>query len=219
MPNSKTSPTQTPKKRDQLFLLLLLLLSWVESNGNRSSPRIVSGSNDNDLLLLVCYCARAPCFRLFAFWVFIFIRSRVVFSRVFIGVVTFDVNCYTTATLFWLYMPRRSLFFFIGVVVGLLYNIVHTHTSIIEDLSACAFVELGRIVCAVWEMTTKGVVRIPIDICHHIQRSSFLFATSFSISYSFFFLSFLSLDICRRNLGAVDPRINFCLLFPHIVRS
>jgi hypothetical protein len=35
------------------------------------------------------------------------------------------------------------------VVVGLLYNIVHTHTSIIEDLSACAFVELGRIVCAV----------------------------------------------------------------------
>ncbi len=76
-------------------------------------------------------------------------QSRVVFSRVFIGVVTFDVNCYTTATLFWLYMPRRSLFFFIGVVVGLLYNIVHTHTSIIEDLSACAFVELGRIVCAV----------------------------------------------------------------------
>jgi hypothetical protein len=51
-------------------------------------------------------------------------------------------------------------------------------------------------------MKTKGVVRIPIDICHHIQRSSFLFATSFSISYSFFFfLSFLSLwDICRRNL-------------------
>ena len=63
---------------------MLLLLSWVESNGNRSSPRIVSGSNDNDLLLLVCYCARAPCFRLFAFWVLIFI-SPASFFHVFLS--------------------------------------------------------------------------------------------------------------------------------------
>ena len=111
----------TDPKKGIIFVVVVVLdgIKW------ESQPRIVSGSNDNDLLL-VCYYARAPCFRLFAFWLFIFI-SPASFFHVFLSALLLLVfNCYTTATLFWLYIPRRSRFFFIGVVVGLLYNIVHT---------------------------------------------------------------------------------------------
>jgi hypothetical protein len=58
---------------------------------------------------------------------FLSLSVPTVFSRVFIGMVTFDVNCYTTATLFWLYMPRRSLFFHWCCCWVVVQHCTHTH--------------------------------------------------------------------------------------------
>ena len=97
----------TDPKKGIIFVVVVVLdgIKW------ESQPRIVSGSNDNDLLL-VCYYARAPCFRLFAFWLFIFISPASFFHVFLSALLLLMFNCYTTATLFWLCMRRRSLFFF-----------------------------------------------------------------------------------------------------------
>ena len=197
----------------------MLLLSWVESNGNRS-PRIVSGSNDNDLLLLVCYCARAPCFRLFAFWVLIFI-SPASFFHVFLSALLLLMLIAILRRRYSGSICRGGRFFFhwccCWVVVQ---HCTHTHKYYRGLVCVCICRTRADSLCCVRDDDQGRCSDTDRYMSPH-STFLFLFATSFSISYSFFFfLSFLSLwDICRRNLGAVDPRINFCLLFPHIVRS
>ena len=107
-----------------------------------------------------------------------------------------------------------SFSFFIGVVVGLLYNIVHTPKYYRGLVCVCICRTRADSLCCVRDDDQGRCSDTDRYVSPH-STFLFLFATSFSISYSFlFFLSFLSLDICRRNLGAVDPRINFYLLFP-----
>ena len=97
----------TDPKKGIIFVVVVVLdgIKW------ESQPRIVSGSNDNDLLL-VCYYARAPCFRLFAFWLFIFISPASFFHVFLSALLLLMFNCYYGDVILDLYMRRRSLFFF-----------------------------------------------------------------------------------------------------------
>jgi hypothetical protein len=103
---------------------------------------------DNDLFLLVCYCARSrsPCFRLFAFLGFYLHQSRPFFHVFLSALLLWMFNCYSTATFLALCAEAVAFFFFFFSLVLFLgcCTTLYTHTSIIEDLSACAFVELGR---------------------------------------------------------------------------
>ena len=133
----------TDPKKGIIFVVVVVLdgIKW------ESQPRIVSGSNDNDLLL-VCYYARAPCFRLFAFWLFIFI-SPASFFHVFLSALLLLMLIAILRRRYSGSIFRGGRFFFSLVLLLGCCTTLYTHPSIIEDLSACAFVELGRIVCAV----------------------------------------------------------------------
>lgn len=149
---------------------------------------------------------------------FLSLSVPTVFSRVFIGVVTFDVNCYTTATLFWLYTPRRSLFFHwcCWVVVQ---HCTHTHKYYRGLVCVCICRTRADSLCCVrWRTWALFGYRSIYVTTFNVPLFSLPPPFLFPIPSSSSFLSSLW-DICRRNLGAVDQRINFCLLFPHIVRS